>query len=77
MKVKGFENLQYLVLALLIVGQCVVGESFFIGQGIYFIANLFSVIRTFVLRRPISDKVKDIAMLGITTGLIIMKIIML
>jgi hypothetical protein len=59
------------------VGQCVVGESFFIGQGIYFIANLISVIRTFVLRRPISDKVKDIAMLGITTGLIIMKIVML
>ena len=75
--IKKFENLQYFILILLIAGQCVVGESFFIGQGIYFLANFLLVIRTFVLRRPISDKVKDVAMLGITAGLIIMKIVTL
>ena len=72
---KVMENLQFFVLALLIVGQCVVGEAFFIGQGIYFVANLISVIRTFVLKRPVADKIKDVAMLGITAGLIVAKIV--
>lgn len=72
---KLMENLQFFVLALLIVGQCVVGEAFFIGQGIYFVANLISVIRTFVLKRPVADKIKDVAMLGITAGLIVAKIV--
>lgn len=71
---KAIENLQYLILVLLIIGQCVVGQSFFIGQGVYFIANLLLVIRTFYLRRPISDKVKDVSMLGITTGIILIRI---
>lgn len=71
---KAIENLQYLILVLLIIGQCVVGESFFIGQGVYFIANLLLVIRTFYLCRPISDKIKDVAMLGITTGIILIRI---
>jgi len=71
---KTIENLQYLILVLLIIGQCVVGQSFFIGQGVYFIANLLLVIRTFYLRRPISDKVKDVSMLGITTGIILIRI---
>jgi hypothetical protein len=71
---KAIENLQYLILVLLIIGQCVVGQSFFIGQGVYFIANLLLVIRTFYLHRPISDKVKDVSMLGITTGIILIRI---
>lgn len=71
---KAIENLQYLILVLLIIGQCVVGQSFFIGQGVYFIANLLLIIRTFYLRRPISDKVKDVSMLGITTGIILIRI---
>lgn len=71
---KTIENLQYIVLALLILGQCLVGSNFFTGQIIYLIANLISVSRSFLLHRPISDKVKDTCCLAITAGLILIKI---
>ena len=67
------ENLQYLTLALLIIGQCTVSNSFWIGQTIYLIANLVSVSRCFLLNRPAADKVKDIACLAITIGLLAIK----
>lgn len=70
---KTFELLNYLVLALLITAQCVVGSSFYVGQFIYLSANVLAVIRCFILKRPMADKVKDFCMLGITTGLILIK----
>lgn len=72
---KVFELANYLVLALLITAQCTVGSNFFVGQFIYFGANVLAVTRTFVLKRPTADKVKDFCMLGITTGLILIKIL--
>lgn len=75
MKIKFFENLQYLTLALLIVGQCTVSSSFWIGQGAYLGANIISVLRCFVLERPLSDKTKDVICLGITFSLMILKFI--
>lgn len=72
---KFFEIINYLVLVLLIVGQCVVGASFLIGQFIYLVANLISVIRCFILQRPVADKIKDCSCLGITTGLIGIKLL--
>ena len=72
MKVDSFfTNLQYLTLASLIVAQCVVGKAFLIGQSIYLFANLISVARNFVLHRPMSDKIKDVACTAITIGLIL------
>lgn len=71
MKEKIFENLQFVTLALLIVGQCTVGANFYIGQGVYLLANLISVARCFVLGRPVADKVKDSVCLGVTVGLIL------
>ena len=71
---RTIENLQYLVLMAIILAQCVVGEAFYIGQGIYLVANTISVFRSFALRRPTSDKVKDVACLAITIGLILFKI---
>ena len=71
MKEKIFENLQFVTLVLLIVGQCVVGANFYVGQFVYLAANTISVSRSFILNRPISDKVKDCACLGITIGLIL------
>lgn len=68
---KFFENLQYLVLAGLIVAQCVVGSNFYIGQFIYLGVNLIAVVRSFVLDRPAPDKVKDFSCLGITLGIIL------
>lgn len=70
---KFFENLQYLTLVLLIVGQCTVGSFFYLGQGVYLVANIISVSRCFVLDRPMSDKVKDCSCLAITCGLILIK----
>lgn len=70
---KFYENLQFVVLVGLIIGQCTVGVNFYFGQGVYLICNLLSVIQNFVLRRPLADKVKDSACLGITIGLILFK----
>ena len=67
------ENLQYLTLALLIIGQSTVGSLFYLGQGAYLAANLISVFRCFALNRPVSDKVKDVFCLSITIGLLAIK----
>jgi hypothetical protein len=70
MKKKIFENLQYVVLVGLIIGQCTVGSNFYLGQSVYLACNLISVSRNFVLHRATADKVKDSCCLGITLGLI-------
>ena len=72
---KFFEALNYLVLMLLILGQCTVGSNFVIGQSIYLGANVVAVTRTFALKRPMADKVKDCCCLGITCGLLGIKIL--
>lgn len=64
-------QLQYAVLALTILGQVTVGASYLLGQGVWMVANVASLARDFVLKRPASDKVKDAAMCGITAGLIV------
>ena len=71
MKIKIFENLQFVTLVLLIVGQCTVGSNFYVGQFIYLGANIVATIRNFVLKRAVADKVKDICCLAITIGLIL------
>ena len=67
---KIWENLQYVNLALTIIGQIVIGPLWLLGQGLWATANLIAVVRDFVLARPVADKVKDIAMLALTLGLI-------
>lgn len=69
--VKFFENLQYAVLAGLIIAQCVIGSDFYIGQFIYLLCNTTSVIRNYVLDRPLADKVKDWCCTGVTIGIIL------
>lgn len=68
-----FENLQYVTLVLLILGQCTVGSLFYLGQCFYLVANGISVVRCFVLNRPKADKIKDITCFAITLGLILIK----
>lgn len=63
-------DLQYIVLGLLLVGQCVVGGNFVIGQYIYLTANIISVLRDFGLHRPLADKVKDTCCTALTIGLL-------
>lgn len=72
---RAVENLQYFVLVLLVLGQCTIGSLFYLGQGIYLTANLVSLFRSFVLNRPMADKVKDTVCLAITIGLIAIKIL--
>ena len=71
MLTKVFVNLQYLVLVGLLVGQCVVGVNFYIGQFIYLAVNMVAVVRNFILHRPTPDKVKDACCLGVTIGIIL------
>lgn len=66
---KFVENLQFATLILLIVGQCTVGANFWLGQSFYLIANIISVFRCFALDRPVADKIKDCACMGVTIGL--------
>lgn len=70
-KTKIFENLQFVVLVGVILGQCTVGGNFYLGQGIYLVCNIISTTRNFVLDRAVADKVKDLCCLAITMGLII------
>lgn len=70
-----WENLQYVTLVLLIVGQCTVGSMFYVGQGVYLLANIVSVSRCFALQRPIADKIKDCCCLAITIGLLAIKVL--
>ena len=62
---------QYLNLTLTIAGQCIIGASYLIGQGVWLVANCIAVIRDIVLKRPAADVVKDVAMTGLTAGLIV------
>lgn len=73
MEKRAIENLQYFTLIGLILAQSVVGSNFYVGQTIYLIANTVATFRSFALNRPIADKVKDCACLGITIGLILFK----
>lgn len=72
---KFFEVLNYLILILVLVGQSTVGCSFYIGQGLFFVANALSVSRCWILKRPCADKVRDCACLAVTTGLIGIKML--
>lgn len=68
---KFFENTAgYLVLAILIVAQCVIRVSYAGGQFLYLAANILAVARCFVLNRQRADKVKDISCTAITIGLL-------
>ena len=75
MKEKFFEFVGYIVLIALIVGQCTVGSNFMIGQSIYLFANFCAVIRTFILKRPMADKIKECTCMAITMGLIGIKLL--
>ena len=74
-KTKVFENLQFVVLVGLIIGQCTVGSNFYLGQGVYLACNVISVIRNFALNRALADKVKDCSCLGITLALILLRLL--
>ena len=73
-KTKVFENFGYVVLMGLIIAQCVIGKWYLVGQSIYLTCNIISVVRSFVLKRPKADKIKDLSCTAITIGLILIAI---
>ena len=66
-----FINLQYLYLALTILGQIPMGIGYIIGQSCFLTANVFTLTRDFVLHRPTPDKVKNCCRTALTLGLIL------
>lgn len=66
-------NMQYVVLGLIMVGQAIMLVSVFWGQLAFLACNLVALWRVFALNRPTADKVKDLACLALTVGLLIVK----
>lgn len=67
---KFFENIYYMVIALLILAQCVIGPNYLFGQSLFLAANILSLIRCYILKRPAADKIKDYSCTALTIGLI-------
>lgn len=67
---KLWERVMYLILALTVAGQVIINMNALAGQTVWLVANVLAVTRNVMLKRPASDMVKDVCMLGITAGLI-------
>ena len=74
MKKKFWEIIGYISLVGLIIGQITIGFSFWIGQIAYLISNIIITIRCFAIKQNTSDKVKNIALLSICIGIMIIKL---
>ena len=68
---KAWGCVAYVCLALTIIGQILTASDVLVAQLVWLVSNLLFVARDFALQRPTSDKVKDVAMLGLTIGLVI------
>lgn len=75
MKEKIFVNVMYASLAMMLIGQIIIGGNYLFGQGLFLVANTINVIRAFILHRPIADKVKDSCCFAVTLGLIGLRLI--
>ena len=74
MEEKKFDVL-YIAMFMTVLGQCVVGNIFYVGQGLFLIANVIYLVRDFKLGRPKADKIKNTLFTAITVGIIIMQLI--
>lgn len=69
------ENILYVSIALALVAQVVIGGDYLLGQGLFLVANTINIVRTFLMKRPLADKVKDSCFFGVTLGLIILRLV--
>lgn len=69
------ENVLYISIALALVAQVVIGGDYLLGQGLFLVANAINITRTFLMKRPLADKVKDSCFFGVTLGLIILRLV--
>ena len=74
MEEKKFDVL-YIAMFMTVLGQCVVGNIFYVGQGLFLIANIIYLVRDFKLCRPKADKIKNTLFTAITVGIILMQLI--
>jgi hypothetical protein len=65
-------NLQYAVLAFIMLGQAAMLASVLLGQVMFLVCNILACYRVFALGRPTADKVKDICCLALTLSLILL-----
>lgn len=75
MKKFVIENVLYISIALALVAQVVIGGDYLLGQGLFLVANAINITRTFLMKRPLADKVKDSCFFGVTLGLIILRLV--
>lgn len=75
MKKYFWEGVGYLTLVGLIIGQITVGYWYLPAQVLYFICNAACTVRSFALKQPYADKIKNCVFTAITIGLIIIWII--
>ena len=69
-------NAQYLVLGLIMLGQAIMLVSVVWGQIAFLVCNVVALWRCFALNRPTADKVKDVACLALTCGLLLLKYVL-
>jgi hypothetical protein len=71
--IKFWNFIGYAVLFFIMAGQALTVVNILAGTLCYFICNILAVWRVFALNRPRADKVKDIACMGITVTIFIVK----
>lgn len=67
---KVWETVAYVCLALTIAGQVLTASNVLFAQWVWLVSNALFVARDFALDRPRADKVKDVAMLALTIGMV-------
>lgn len=72
---KTWENAAIACFGLTVLGQGLVGGLYLVAQGVWLIANVISLIRNVVLERPTADKVRDSGLIGLTTALIVLRVL--
>ena len=65
-----WETVAYVCLALTIAGQVLTASNVLLAQWVWLVSNALFVARDFALDRPRADKVKDVAMLALTIGMV-------
>ena len=63
---KVFESICYIQLGLIIIGQLIITKNPLLATVLFCVGNCIAVTRAIMLRRPTSDKIKDVTMLAIS-----------
>lgn len=66
------EIIGYISLAMCVVGNLTVGYFYAFAEWLFLISNTISTIRSFALKQPNADKIRNITFLGMTIALLIL-----